>query len=79
MLRGKVKSLKKDLEKLKIDKEKRLYIAYVNREEDQVLVELDRIKIFEGSYSGFSESKSVLFNPNDVIIEMSWYLRGPNI
>lgn len=75
MLKGKVNSLKKELKRPNIDKERRLFLAYLNKIEDKVVVEYNGRTVFEGSSSDYIEFKDSNIKSNDIVVQMNWGLR----
>ena len=75
MLKGKVNSLKKELKRPNIDKERRLFLAYLNKIEDKVVVEYNGRTVFKGSSSDYIEFKDSNIKSNDIVVQMNWGLR----
>ena len=75
LLKGKGNSLKKELKKLNIDKERKLFLAYVNKIEDKVVVEYNGSTVFEGCSSDYIEFKDSNLKSNDIVVQMNWGLR----
>lgn len=84
MLKGKVNLLKKELKKLNLNKEVRVFLAFVNKAEDKVVVQHNRITIFKGSYPEYTESflkwsiKNGSINKHDLVVSMDWNIRRPD-
>ena len=84
MLKGKINLLKKELNLLNIKKEKRVFLAFINKVEDKVVVQHNRNTVFVGSHLEFTElflnesSNNSIFNPEDIVVSMDWRIR-PNV